>query len=136
MFLNGQLYYVLKNGRTVSDEEADLVVHVLMSCQENPGGHPLQTIRTNYRMRIVSETFYLDQLFSHTPLKNALSRRGFELNIGVFSASESSTLIENMNSFFESRKLSKESIWKSLNAPFYRKYKLFLDIGKNLNRSS
>merc|ERR1719192_2944061 len=102
---------------SISVKEADIVVDVNISCQEKPGGHPLQTVQTYFSYKNYKKGGYscycLDILFSNPELKDALSRRGFELNYGKFSANETTTLITNINAFLKNENIATDrlTVW-------------------------
>ena len=80
-------------------------------------------------------------LFAHPPLKQALARRGFDLNHGAFTAAESLKLMTNFEDFLKKRGISADhssiaDLLKDNFCRFYLKTKLFRHIGDGLNRAS
>ena len=145
--VEGILCLVLPMSGFCTDSEADEVVDAYIYCQESPSLHPLQTafptgyLPRNYRRLVDRCGVYKCVLFAHPSLRSALARRGHFLNSGRFSSSESMQLMTNFDEFLRSRGYATdpESKWnliKSDFSKFYRKTKLFLHVGKKLNRSS
>lgn len=138
--VDGWLYQVVFLGGHFEEEEADEVVDFYLQCREREGIHPLQRSRIRgARVNACSPDTYL--LFMHQPLRDALLRKGFYLNIGYFSSAESLTLMKNFESFLLQTGLStdKKYVWKCLSDDFNRFHKktnVFNYIGDNLNRSS
>jgi len=140
--LNAYLYHALKLGCTLSESEADKIVDYNMRFHEKEGGHPLQTAAVFVRScKGFCTIIGLNQLFFYKVLNEALSRRGFYVNYGLFSSAETALLISNTKSFLEKCKkpTTDTFIWGILTEPklkFIRDSRMFLEIGRNLNRSS
>jgi hypothetical protein len=146
--LVGSISDVLKAGGTFFEEEADKIVDMFIDCHERKGKHPLQTsfvggsLRMRYRDNSGRISCQVASIFSNPVLKQALARRGFYLNIGLFSDSETLTLMKNFQKFVRSKGMATDH--KSLSdlvkgtefRKLYQPTKMFLYIGKNLNRSS
>ena len=141
--IEGRLYHVLSNGGSFTEEEANKIVDAYMICREksDPNHHPLQSsvvCSNQYKSRA---TILNLRIFSHSSIKRALNKRGFHLNIGPFSAAESLILMKNFEKFLtrHGRATDKDSIWKTLTEDFrsfYGRTRMFLYIGKGLNRNS
>jgi len=139
------LYKVVYIGGHYEAEEADDVVDFFILGREREGCHPLQRTRVRGTgvIKVPNTSFSLDTplLFMHQPLRDALRRRGFYLNVGQFSSSESLTLMKNFESFLLQNGFStdKESKWKYLSEDFHHFHlqtRIFIYIGDNLNRTS
>ena len=141
--IEGRLYHVLTNNGSFTEVEADKIVDAYMICRErsDPDHHPLQTA-TISGMKYKSTTSIQNRLiFSDPIMKRALSKRGFYLNNGPFSAAESLTLMKNFESFLarHGRATDRDSIWHLLHdefLSFFRTTRMFCYIGKGLNRTS
>ena len=145
------LFQVLKMKGNYTEAESDRVVDAYIDCHEREGSHPLQTkevyatIRSSaYGVAGRKQKFWSMKrsvLFAHPPLKQALARRGFHLNHGSFSASESLKLMNNFEEFLSSRGFPTDpsSVWKLIKedfGKFFQDTKLFLYVGDGLNRTS
>ena len=97
----GYLYCVIRIGGDFDGDEADFIADCAIRHHERPGAHPLQTRRLGFPLPKFHwhDTISHDILYSHPSLKQALARRGFFLNTGHFSASETLTLIQNFERF-------------------------------------
>ena len=143
--VEGLLLVVTQSSGTFTDTEADEIVDTYILCQESPSLHPLQTAipkgSVSPKFRKTCGGIFKSMLFGHIPLRSALARRGYFLNHGLFSSAESMQLMKNFDAFLRTRGYSTdpESKWNLMKdgfATFYRKTKLFLYVGRNLNRSS
>jgi len=147
--VEGMLWVALSKGGFFTDSEADEIVDAYVYCQESPSLHPLQTafpkgyVPRKFRTKAFAKVRSVEKtlVFDHPPLKSALARRGYFLNNGFFSSAESVQLMKNFDEFLLSRGYStdQESKWNLLRKDFftfYRETKLFLYVGKGLNRSS
>ena len=103
--LEGQLSYVLTLNGHFDSEEADKIADFFIDCRKNETVHPLQfreitapTYKyypTKNMKRVIKATLTRGSIFYNRTLKAALAKKGFFLNIGLFSASESLTLMKN-----------------------------------------
>ena len=141
--LEGMVYHVLTNRGTFNEEEADKIVDAYMICRErrDPTHHPLQTATVSGNKYKCRSSIQNRTIFSHPIVRRSLGKRGFYLNNGPFSETETLTLMKNFEKFLAVRgkDTDRETIWNLLHdefLQFYRDTQIFLYIGKGLNRST
>jgi len=147
--IEGMVYYVLNTNGCFSDSEADKIVDTYMICRErsNPKHHPLQSTFISSRAYRPRENMSTNDrassvtIFCDPTLRRALGKRGYHVNIGPFSSAESLTLMKNFEKFLRKHdKLTdRKSIWSLFQdgfQAFFHQTRMFIYIGRNLNRAS